>query len=324
MGAESLYRDVRAKGHAVAGAEWIWSPEELPRGPRPTSFFAARDFYLPSVPDQARLLIVADEEYRLTLNGRFLGGNRYWLGMPMDRFDVSEVLRTGSNRIVVQLRSERGGGGLLASLSSVEADGGGKTLLQTDTSWVILPRVSLAEIRGWRPLQAGEKPRSWGRAPVGRWGIPQIGPQRQLPALLEAPAALPPKTTEASPSVPADLLLDWGRPVIGYLNLELAEGSPRLGKIVYADHETFSVEDSRAVAVVLGPGETRWRDARPQRFRYARVQGFDDLTGAFVDIADDRELPEAAPADTPSGFKVWAPPLVTPTDAAVRHAQEGR
>ena len=320
---EGLYRSTRAKGHPVAGAEWIWHSEELPRGPWPASFFAVRDFHLETAPERARLLIVADEEYRVTLNGRFLGGNRYWQGIPLDRFDVGGVLVPGVNRIAVQLRSERGGGGLLASLQRLDADGAAQTILQTDTSWSILPSLSLGEVRGWKPLREGPAPRSWGRAPVGRWGMPRIGPERQLPAVTGAPRKVPPETVEASPSTPADLLLDWGRPVTGYLHLELPSGSPRLGKVFYGDRAGFSPEESREVVVVAARREKRWKDARPLRFRYARIQGFADLSEAYVELADERELPQASSAAGP-GFEAWAPPSVSPSDTAVRHAQENR
>ncbi|MCB1036796.1 MAG: hypothetical protein KDD47_23420 [Acidobacteria bacterium] len=317
---EGTYRRIRTSVHPAAGAEWIWRKGETSREARPTSFFAVKDFELASAPQRARLLILGDEEYRVTLNGRFLGGNRYWRGMPLDDFDVSKVLVPGLNRLVVQLRSERGGGGLLASLQEVEEDGGTRTLLETDRSWGIVPGLTLGMERGWQPFEDVEIPRSWGKAPVGRWGLPRLGPARSLPALLGAPRSLQPTEGLLPDPAPPDLLLDWGRPVTGYLALELAPGSPRIGKVLLGEAPGVEGSADQAVAVIAGDLDLYWRDARPQRFRYARVQGLTGLRNAFVDPAGEGELPQAPSASAHPAFEAWAPPHPSPSDLAVREA----
>ena len=73
------------------------------------------------------------------------------------------------NRLLVELRSARGAGGLLASLAD---EATGRQLVGTDGHWRILPRHELGLVRGWSPIRGGARALCWGYPPIGRWGRP--------------------------------------------------------------------------------------------------------------------------------------------------------
>ena len=100
------------------GACWIWA-QDAANAAQPLAFWAVRDFQLmdPADLESASVVIAADESYELWLNGQRVGAGEYVQGMAADQYSVSHLLQLGSNRLVVELRSSRGAGGLLASVS---------------------------------------------------------------------------------------------------------------------------------------------------------------------------------------------------------------
>lgn len=192
-------------------AEWIWAEVPASRS-RGLAFYAVRDVDLGETPPAvARLLISAEEEYLVWVNGRFVGSGIHRPGAPLDAYQVEDFLLPGGNRVVVLARSVRGQGGLLAALvpgvpdtsvgevpdTSVEW---GKPLLVTDGSWQIVRHERTGLVEGWLPVVRRESrggevwppeawpgmvarpPRVWGLPPVGRWGWPRAPDTAAEPA----------------------------------------------------------------------------------------------------------------------------------------------
>ena len=155
----------RARSMPTQGAQWIWEDMDW-RDHDPTAFYAVRDFDLDPPPPRARILISADEEYVLTLNGKRIGAGAYQPGSPLDVYEVGPLLLPGGNRLMAELRSARGTGGLLAAL----VDGDGRLLVGTDGTGASFPATSW----GWRGAGSpwGERVRARPPTPgaTRRWG----------------------------------------------------------------------------------------------------------------------------------------------------------
>jgi hypothetical protein len=124
----------RALGSLVArftlptrSAQWIWEPRNR-RDLSPAAFYAVRDFTLDRAPARARLLVSGDEEYILSLNGARIGAGGWQPGAPLDVWEVGPLLQPGSNRLLAEVRSDRGAGGFLLSLQTED----GRPLVGTD------------------------------------------------------------------------------------------------------------------------------------------------------------------------------------------------
>ncbi|HET9209955.1 MAG TPA: hypothetical protein VFR03_06135, partial [Thermoanaerobaculia bacterium] len=265
---------LRARSLPTAAARWIWKPFN-PVNHNPTAFYAARDFELPSPPARARLMITADEEYVVTLNGKRIGAGAFEPGVPLDVYEVGSLLLPGGNRLLVELRSARGAGGLLASLVDAAT---GKQIVGTDGRWRILPAYQLGLPRGWMPIGGGDPAFVWGYPPIGRWGRPRAGPPRPLlgeemgppvPAATLLPLSLPAGLADGRPPG-SPILYDWGRAVEGYLTLQLPPAKD-LGMALLFTGETppDPLAARPTAAVLVMPGKPGWLDARPRRFRYA-------------------------------------------------------
>ncbi|MFY9819992.1 MAG: hypothetical protein WAM82_01330, partial [Thermoanaerobaculia bacterium] len=124
--------EARARRLPTAEAQWIWKSLDWDDH-QPAAFYVLRDFDLAATPAAARLLVTADEEYVLTLNGRRIGAGAFQPGAVLDVYDAGPLLLPGANRLMVEVRSARGAGGLLASL----VDGAGRMLVGTDGRWRI-------------------------------------------------------------------------------------------------------------------------------------------------------------------------------------------
>ncbi|MCH9649531.1 MAG: hypothetical protein K0U98_14925 [Deltaproteobacteria bacterium] len=319
------FRQFRESRQVTLSAQWIWArvaKKDLKKSP-PQIIHAARDFDLESSPGKARLLILADEEYRVSLNGRPLGGNRYQPGAGLDVYQVADWLHTGTNRLWVQLSSMRGGGGLLASLQSRNAEGDWVELVATDGSWRILRTTERRQEQGLLPLDPSESPQVWGRPPIGRWGSPQIGDERAVPGPLvgSIPKVLRPTSVATDPKREAVWIFDWGRLVTGYLTLELASGTHPWGEVQFASELPRVWPDAPDGTILTPKDHLHWQDVALRRFRYARVRGIHRIDAAFV---LEGEATSAAgkifvPAAPPSLMGLEPPPLRTPIGDYVNH-----
>lgn len=343
-------------GAPVTGdAEWIWLSG--PRDRRASvSFYAVRDIELERVPEAPRFLVLADEEYQAFVNGRRIGSGVYREGARLANYDVSDLLRPGSNRLIVEVRSGRGTGGLIVCLRDAA---GGEVLAHTDPSWRTLTHHSDALFRDWAPIPGGRAAESWGRPPLGRWGRLKVGPVRQparkvserqpprraLP--LGAPDArwyplhrgwtgLPHPTRSGGRGV----LLDFGEEISGHLSLRFAEADQRRVALVFLAAQPIDpLQDATRYAqevvgrpdiepIVLA-GRPGWSDAAARRFRYAAVVGTAEIAEAWVDPPAPWETvlpPRRATGRNGTGgaargdglFGLAAPPLRTPVEHEVR------
>ncbi|MEK7415975.1 MAG: family 78 glycoside hydrolase catalytic domain [Planctomycetota bacterium] len=85
-------------------ARWIWV---LGSGGRRNTFGQFRkDFELKSIPGKAPFQITADQNYKLFVNGQYVGrgpARGYQIRWPYDEYDVASVLQEGHNWISVQV-----------------------------------------------------------------------------------------------------------------------------------------------------------------------------------------------------------------------------
>ena len=312
---------IRARSLPTGAAQWIWKPlDNLDHNP--TAFYAIRDFDLDSPPDRARLLVTADEEYVLILNGKRIGAGAFEPGAPLDVYEVGPLLLPGGNRLMLELRSGRGAGGLLASLTD---EATGRQIVGTGEDWRIFPHHELGLVRGWLPLKGGQPAFRWGYPPIGRWGGQKAGSPRpllgeavgpRLPAVAMRPLSLPASLGDGrSPGSP--ILYDWGRTVEGFLNLELPAGKDQGPALLFTGEEPPDPLTARPTAAVLiMPGRRDWMDARPRRFRYALLVGLEGPAAALVQPVQAGAVHVPRPlADRVFGFK--GPPLRTPVEDEV-------
>ncbi len=312
---------LRARSLPTASARWIWKPiSHLDHNP--TSFYAVRDFALGSPPARARLMITADEEYVVTLNGKRIGAGAFAPGAPLDVYEVGPLLLPGGNRLLVELRSSDGAGGLLASLVD---EASGRQIVGTGEPWRIFPSYQLGLARGWIPVGGGEPAFAWGYPPIGRWGRPRAGVPRPLlgeemgpplPPASMLPLSLPAGMSEGrAPGSP--ILYDWGRPVEGFLTLEVPPAR-ELGMALLFTGETppdpLAVRPTAAVLVM--PGAPQWLDTRPRRFRYALLVGLKRPAAAMVRPVPPGRVQPSPPAET-QVFGIQGPPLRTPVEDEV-------
>ena len=130
----------------------------------PVVFFATRNFDMPPGSKFAHLKIFADPEYTLWLNGREIAGRRAGEQLVLDTFDVSPLVRTRNNRIVVAVRSTNGVGGLLASIDVADEL---ENAIVTDESWRIFRRWN--DALPARDIGNAQRPMILGAPPLGRW-----------------------------------------------------------------------------------------------------------------------------------------------------------
>ncbi len=315
-------------------AEWIWKP--LGRSESsPIALFLVRDFYLDPPPAHGRLLVSADEEYVLYLNGRRIGSGRYAAapgrrGALLDSYEVGDQLTPGVNRLQAEVRSGRGAGGFLLAL----VDGTtGRPLLGTDESWRIYQRDHPYLLRGLVPLSpklhlgTGEDVFSWGLPPLGRWGVPTPGPARPLFADLTGGRAplVATRLVLSDPPAPGlppveRTLFDFGREVTGYLSLELDPDPVQRAALLFTGRNLPQVPTAPPDgAVITIPGRGSWEAAEPRRFRYALVVGLSPVAARVHSVEEAIALPpRALRAPEPKGVLGITPPaLRTPVEDEV-------
>jgi hypothetical protein len=298
-------------------ARWIWS-QQPQRNAAPGAFYAVRDFELDTVPESAELLITADEEYRVFLNGRPLGSGRRPVGsaMDLDRYAVAPFLLQGGNRLLVELRHSWGQGGLLLLLR----DGNGGVQVASDSAWRVVRGTYPGLLEGWAPSEKGEPVRVWGRPPVGRWGTP-----RALLDGLPAPAAASrgPRTTTLS-ETPEVRAFDWGQRVCGYLQLTFGAEETQVLAVLYLGDTTAALPPEARNAIPLPvlrlPESDVWWSAAPYCFRHARLYGT-VAEAALAPVAPERAHPLPTPA--PGLLGIAPPSRRDPVLFAVRQRLRG-
>lgn len=159
----------------TGNARWIWAQHRMSDNV-PLAFFAARDFTLPANRFYTHLKVLGDPEYTVFFNGREIAGRRLddhrgeTEERVLDLYDISELARTGRNRLVIAVRAPSGAGGLIASIDIAPETA---NWVVTGGDWKIYrrwdPRILLADV----PDAPWEPPAIIGSPPVGRWNYLQ-------------------------------------------------------------------------------------------------------------------------------------------------------
>jgi len=322
--AERGLHDRRSRALPSDGAQWIWAEGPWEKSAMPAAFLAACDFRLADPPPAAQVSLIADEEYLLYVNGRLVGSNHYRKDAPLDVYEIGDLLRPGTNRLVAELRSGRGVGGVLAMVEVGERT----AECPTGPDWRVFRRRSAGILRGWMPLDGGEGPRLWGWSPTGRWGTPAPGTARPR---LDAPhmTSLEPGRarevlTAPSGERPARLLLyDWGEEVFGFLRLRFARAEP--SALLYFGAEPPDPRQHPADALVVGlSGDKLWRSATPLRLRYLLIGGDAELRGVEILPFGPEYAAAYPPPWPPAGLLGLTPPqLRTPVEDEIRRELQG-
>ena len=298
------------------GARWIWADGDYGSG-EPIAFYAVRDVELPSAVS-GRVTIAADETYLLYLNGQRIGSGSYRSEAPSDVYDVDDFLEVGLNRILVELRSSRGAGGLLAELEL-----GDDATVVTDDSWRIFRHHDDGLVRGLSDLEGGEAPKIWARAPTGRWR-PNGTRHRLIPfQVFPPPERRRPERhvryhdtswsrLDASqrniPALGPQQIFDWGAEVEGYLSFDLRSGTGKPG-LLYVSTELPDASERPPDAVIIPvPGRRWWQDAYSRRFRYALVVGAEPRSRVEVDLLDGESAGTVAPPPSHRDGVFWFDP----------------
>jgi hypothetical protein len=166
-------------------AQWIWANHRMSDN-LPLAFFAARDFTLPPNRLYAHLKVLGDPEYTVFVNGRELGGRRLDghrgedAQRAIDVYDVSQLVQTGRNRIVIAVRAPQGAGGLIASIDIAPEIA---NWVVTNREWTIYRRWDPALLVSDVPSAIPQPPAVIGSPPIGRWNYLKTA---------DRPLALPP------------------------------------------------------------------------------------------------------------------------------------
>jgi hypothetical protein len=263
----------------TASAQWIWARHSMSAN-EPLAFFAARDIELPPNRVYTRLKLAGDPEYTLYVNGQEVAGRRVGEQRALDYYDLTPIVKTGRNRIVVAVRAPQGTGGLLASVDIAPET---ENWLITDGQWKIY--------RTWDPLLlefdiAGrwERPMIVGQPPVGRWNYLEIAKRETglPPATLQNPkegfaltALLPKITTQGGIAVATAVrsratAYDFG-PTKGRVRVstETTSGFSRLVQIRFANGSNeLGLVEWNLRPIVFAPGETSVTTPESHQFRY--------------------------------------------------------
>ncbi len=330
---------VRELAHRAAGAEWfrndavtqwIWREGDL-RSLGSTAFFAVREVDLDRVPDGAIASVLGDEEYLLYLNGTLIGAGGWRPGALADRYAVSPWLRPGRNRLVAELRSSTGAGGFWLEL----ADPSGRVLARTDDAWRRFDGAWHGLFRE-TPLVEAAPLRGLGSGAVGRWSLLAGGPLRApleerlrgeprralaMRIAADGPAWRPLATRRRGPNLGPQVELDFGEPVVGYLQLLYRDApdpaGPGVALLRFGESPAPPAPWPADEVVVPIPAAGHRLSAAPRRFRYVAVVGLPGLFSAQVLEIDPRELGEAVPGgNAKRGVFGLVPPA---SGAAMQH-----
>jgi hypothetical protein len=264
----------------TAPAQLLWARHPMSAN-EPVAFFAARDVTLPPDRVYVRLKVLGDPEYTLYVNGREIAGRLVGEDRALDYFDLSEVMQTGQNRIVVAVRAPKGVGAFLAALDLAPET---ENWAVSDSRWKIYRR--------WDPLilqhdVAGlwEAPQIVGAPPTGRWNFLEIvkrEPESPAESVLAANQSfeliglLPSIRTQAGITVAGSVrararAFDFG-PTRGRVRVthDRPRGFSRLVQVRFAnDPSELGLLELNPRAIVFAPGETTVTTPEEHLFRYA-------------------------------------------------------
>ncbi|HEX8255135.1 MAG TPA: hypothetical protein VF846_18480 [Thermoanaerobaculia bacterium] len=290
-----LERTYSQKFFDVTGrAQWIWAPHRMSDN-IPVAFFAARDFDLPARRYYTRLKVLGDPEYTVYVNGNKIAGRLVTEeDRTLDTYDISHLVKTGRNRIVVAVRAPRGVGGVIAAIDlSPEV----ANWVVTNGEWKIY--------RAWTPAllvrdlpQLASAPVVIGEPPIGRWNYLTVAHRELDKPLAET---LPPRETfEQIGYVPTvqtvsgvavagtererATAFDFGR-TSGRVQVTVAPkaGASQVVSLRYAnERDELALVEWGLRPLVLAPGETVIATPESRDFRYVMVFGGKDVRAEVV------------------------------------------
>lgn len=148
---------VNARRVEAAEAEWIWSPQHARGGvPVGETCYFRKQFTL-TAPEGGQIVIAADDEYELYVNGRRVGAGE--TTRTLDEYDLTRFLVRGPNVIAVKVANTQGSTAALVARVMVKDRGGWQTY-SSDASWrtalrpLPLWHSPLYNDRNWEPARA--------------------------------------------------------------------------------------------------------------------------------------------------------------------------
>ncbi|HEV7240788.1 MAG TPA: hypothetical protein VGQ36_16230 [Thermoanaerobaculia bacterium] len=288
----------------TAPAKFIWAPHRMSAN-EPVAFFAAREITLPPNRVYARLKVLGDPEYTLYVNGREIAGRQVGEDRALDYFDLSEVMQTGRNRIVVAVRAPKGAGALLVALDLAPER---ENWIVSDAQWKIYrrwdPLILLYDVAG-----AWERPMIVGAPPIGRWNFLDIA--KREPAASSTTTLAPKQTFELVGLMPT-IRTQGGISIAGSerarakafdfgftkgrvrVSIDRPRGFSRLVHVRFANHRNeLGLLELNPRAIVFAPGETEVTTPEEHTFRYAMAFGRDVevvVLSQFIPRADAGSL----------------------------------
>jgi hypothetical protein len=266
-------------------ARWIWAQHRMSSN-EPVAFFATRDFALPEKRYFTHLKIAGDPEYTVYLNGRQIAALRGGENRQLDHYDISGLVKTGRNRLVVAVRAPQGMGGLLASIDIAPET---QNWLVTDGSWKIYREWHPDLLRRDPPGTGSEPPQLVGQPPIGRWNYLGIGrraietPPEKVQAPREAFDLIAQFPTIRTVSGVAVMSAQKARATafdFGFtrgqvrLTLNRPYSISRAVNVRYANvRSELGLIETSLRPVVFAPGETVVTLPEPRNFRYVMVFG---------------------------------------------------
>ena len=266
-------------------AQWIWAHHSMSAN-EPVAFFAARDFVLPEQRFYTHVKIDGDPEYTLYINGREVAGHRLRPEeRDLDLYDISDIVKTGRNRMVIAIRSPQGVGGLIAAIDLAPET---QNWIVTDGEWKIY--------RSWRPdiLERDigsdwEAPVIVGEPPIGRWNYLPL--EKRVLASPAATAIQPRESFEMIAARPAIHMsagivvavadrerataFDFG-PTQGRIRLVLDKEASRSRAYAVRTanvRNELNIVEWNLRPIVFAPGERSVTTTESSGFRYVMVFG---------------------------------------------------
>jgi signal transduction histidine kinase len=161
---------------------WIWGPEVFDR--QSCQFWRSFDIPADVVVTQAILLITADNEYTLYLDGRELGRGAEW--RHVGEYTLTGLLSPGHHILAVKAFNSSNFAGLIAGLRILLSDG--RVIhVKTDSTWKLVPN----DASRW--TTRSDAPPSW--PAVSIVGYLGLGPWWKSPDAIEMIPPLLPVTT---------------------------------------------------------------------------------------------------------------------------------
>ncbi len=304
----------------AAGACWVWAGdvptvEKDALAPEPMALYLWRDVELASVPAEVRTLITADESYLLYVNGAWIGAGQYRPDVGLDAFDVTPWLMPGDNRILIEARSNRGVGGVLAAVIDATTN---TPLTVSDGGWRYATTYDKALFTADVEPSEGQPVVVWGVPPSGRWQVSRIHESRDIwfpidrrPIVEKPTRGLLAEAGKRWRRLRADQLrlpptlfgertvFDFGRVIEAVPVVDLAGTDRQPALVGLAESLTdFEVPPNERRYLVMNPveGAPYWAASTPIRFRYLEVFGAVPERRPFA-LAVASGVPVMAPVD---------------------------